>query len=92
MAFTNSSDLAIMKSVKVVKSSQFKAQCIAILKGVAKRSEAILITYRGKPLVRVEPITEVIPSRKLGGLQGTVQIRGDIVGSDLSDDSQVGDR
>jgi len=39
-----------MKSVAI---STFKARCLALLEGVARTGEPLLVTKRGKPLARV---------------------------------------
>ena len=72
--------------MKVFKISDFKARCIRILKSVARNREPVLITHRGKPLARVEPIQVQEGERVLGGLRGMMQIKGDIIHSDFADD------
>ena len=74
--------------MKVVKISEFKAKCIRILKTVARTSEAVLITHRGKPMATVQPIAGQSTGRVLGGLRGLLEVRGDIVHSDLAEDWQ----
>jgi prevent-host-death family protein len=74
--------------MKVVKISEFKAKCIRILKTVARTSEAVLITHRGKPIATVQPIVGQTTGRVLGGLRGLLEVRGDIVHSDLAEDWQ----
>jgi prevent-host-death family protein len=60
--------------------SDFKARCLAILDRVQSDGETVLVTRRGKPLVRVMPATEHASNpRKLGTLKGEASVRGDIV-------------
>ena len=60
--------------------SDFKARCLAILERVHSAGETVLVTRRGKPLVRVMPATErPAGPRKLGALAGEASIKGDIV-------------
>ncbi|MDA1088529.1 MAG: type II toxin-antitoxin system prevent-host-death family antitoxin [Verrucomicrobia bacterium] len=70
--------------------SQFKAQCIAVLKEAQRTREAVLVTRRGKPLARIEPIVEGIPAPKFGALKGRMRIKGDIVQADFDSDWESG--
>jgi len=72
--------------MKVVRLSEFKATCLRILKSVARTSEAALITHRGKPLATMQPIVGQSTGRVLGGLRGLLEVRGDIVHPDLTED------
>jgi prevent-host-death family protein len=73
--------------MKTLKISEFKATCIRVLKTVARTAEPVVVTHRGKPIVRVQPFQEEPPpARVLGGLKGSIEIRGDIVNSDWEDD------
>ena len=38
-----------------IKASEFKAKCLALIDEVAESGEAIVVTKRGKPVVRVQP-------------------------------------
>jgi antitoxin (DNA-binding transcriptional repressor) of toxin-antitoxin stability system len=70
-----------MRSLAV---SQFKAKCIAELKGLQETGEELVITLRGKPVARVVPVCD--GGRQLGIQAGSMEIRGDILASDLDDD------
>ena len=78
--------------MKTIKISEFKARCIGILKSLARNREPIVITHRGKPLARVEPVRTEPLRRSLGGLRGSVRIQGDIIRSDFADDWGSGRR
>ena len=66
-----------MKSVKI---SEFKAKALAIMDEVASTRTPILVTRRGKPLVKVEPCDEPPTVNQLGTLRHMGTILGDIVG------------
>ena len=66
--------------------SEFKAQCIQILKDLQKDQAPIVITHRGRPVARIEPYTEPGQRRRLGTLENVTEIRGDIVATDLEHD------
>jgi antitoxin (DNA-binding transcriptional repressor) of toxin-antitoxin stability system len=69
-----------MKSLAV---SEFKAKCIAELKTLQENGEELVITLRGQPLARVVPICD---ARQLSTQAGSMEIRRDLVASDLDDD------
>ncbi len=52
--------------VRTIPAGRFKAQCLRLLDEVAETGETIVVTKRGKPVARVEPV-EAPPS-----LQGSV--------------------
>jgi prevent-host-death family protein len=73
--------------VKTVLISEFKAKCIKMLKEVQKNGKPLTVTLRGKPIVRVEPISNSpAKKRRLGALKGWMEIRGDIIRSDMEKD------
>ena len=39
-----------------ISASQFKAQCLALLDEVAETGQPLVVTKRGKPVARVEPM------------------------------------
>ncbi len=66
--------------MRSITATEFKNRAAEILKEVAISGETVLVTKRGKPLVRVEPAAERPKRIVLGGLQGTVKFLGDVVG------------
>ena len=76
--------------MKTVILSAFKANCIALLREAQKTSEPIMVTRRGRPLARIEPIHEPVPVRRFGKQRGRLQIKGDIVHADFSADWDSG--
>ena len=71
--------------MKTVLISEFKAKCISLLKNVQKTKQPIVVTLRGEPIARVEPIAPN-DKRVLGALKGWIEIKGDIIHSDLDKD------
>lgn len=72
--------------MKTMVISEFKAKCIAVLREAQRNGEPLLVTRRGRPLARVEPIPETASERRLGLHRGRMRIRGDIVHSSSEDD------
>lgn len=75
--------------MKTVLISEFKAKCIGLLKNVQKTKEPIVVTLRGEPIARVEPIEKPKKRVRLGALKGWMQIKGDIIRSDIEKDFLV---
>ena len=69
--------------------SEFKAKCIGVLKNAQRDHESLIVTWRGHPLARVEPIVDERPARRLGVLKGKLKIQGDIVHADWSADWEM---
>ena len=60
--------------------SKFKATCLAILERVRKTRRPILVTKFGKPIAEVVPPAPKPKTKHwLGSMEGTIQIKGDIV-------------
>jgi hypothetical protein len=72
--------------MKTMLISEFKAKCIAVIKESHLTRTPLIITLRGKPIVRIEPIYTDPHERKLGACKGAMKINGDIVHCDFSDD------
>jgi prevent-host-death family protein len=68
--------------MKKIAAGEFKAKCLAIMDEVSQTGEPILVTKRGKPVVRVTAPTEPA-SRKIDvnsiftSLRGLVKVVGD---------------
>ena len=78
---TDQVNVFFMESIGI---SEFKAKCIAILKGVHDGNSPLTVTYRGKPLVRIEPMHE--EGRQLGVMRQMGRIEGEVLGFDLSEE------
>lgn len=62
----------------MIKASEFKAKCLALMDEVAATGEEIVITKNGKPVSMLVPYSERAPS--LWGISaGTLEIRDDII-------------
>lgn len=61
-----------------IAASEFKAKCLRLLDEVAEKGHTLIITKRGKPVAKVEPVTRPRNSLR-GSWKGIVKIKGDIV-------------
>ena len=70
--------------------SEFKAKCIQLLKMVNETGQPILVTLRGKPLARIEPVRPLPNDEiRLGAMRETLEIKSDIVDSDALSDWEM---
>lgn len=76
--------------MKTIMLSVFKANCIALLREAQKTAEPIVVTRRGQPLARIEPLRQAAPVRRFGKQRGRMRIKGDIVHADFSADWEAG--
>lgn len=53
-----------------------------MLKNIETTGESLIVTHRGKPMVRVDPLRRPGQKRIVGGLKGQMKITGDIVNTD----------
>jgi len=67
-----------MAMPKTMSAADFKAKCLEVLDTVAKTSESVVVTKRGRPVARVVPMVNK-PHRLFGALKGRVRSVGDIV-------------
>ncbi len=75
--------------MKTLAVSAFKAKCIAVLREAQRSGEPLLVTRRGRPLARIEPISEEASERRLGQLRGRMRILGDLINSSSEDDWEM---
>lgn len=59
-----------------------------MLKEVQKNGKPLVVTLRGEPIARVEPVAKG-KKRQLGALKGHMIIKGDIIKSDFDKDFLV---
>lgn len=59
--------------------SQFKAHALGVIKGIAETGETIVVSRRGKPMVRVVPYLGREGSAAAGKMSGTIAFEEDIV-------------
>ena len=65
--------------------SDFKAHCLTLLEEVAAQHHMLIITKYGKPIAKVSPIENTKPPL-LGSWKGVLEVEGDIVHFDTSDE------
>jgi prevent-host-death family protein len=63
---------------RIIKASEFKAKCLAVIDEVERTRQPIVITKRGKP------VAELVPHKRqgrnfLGIFKGKMEIVGDII-------------
>jgi len=75
--------------MKTMLVSEFKAKCIAVLKGVEQSGEPVVVTRRGRPMARVEAVGDADRGKQLGALRGTLRIRRSLVRGDTSGDWEM---
>lgn len=63
--------------MKQIAAGVFKARCLALMKKVQATGEPVIVTKRGKPLVKVVP-AESEKNNVFGFMTGKVKIVGDI--------------
>ena len=63
---------------RIIKASEFKAKCLALLDEVERTGETLVITKKGKPVAEVTPHK---PAKRspLGVWKGRTEILGDII-------------
>ena len=74
--------------MRTVIISEFKAKCIAVINQMNQDNEPIIITRRGKPVARIEPLLTERPARKLGTLH-RMKLHVDIAASESTADWEV---
>ena len=75
--------------MKTMLVSDFKAKCIGVIKEVQRSGEPVVVTLRGRPMVRVEPFVNGAQRKQLGTLKGNMRIRRDLVRSDTTADWEM---
>lgn len=75
--------------MKTMLISEFKAKCIAVLKEVERSGESIVVTYRGRPMARVEALSNGAHGKRLGVLKGSMRIRRNLVRADTTGDWEM---
>lgn len=65
--------------MREIAAADFKARCLRLMDEVARGREALVVTKKGRPVVKVVPAVE--PSRNVFGcLAGRIEITGDLLG------------
>jgi prevent-host-death family protein len=61
-----------------VAAAEFKAKCLQVMDQVAKSKRPVIVTKRGKPMVRIVPVDEPMDDDVFGCLAEKFEIIGDI--------------
>lgn len=70
--------------------SVFKARCLAELKRVRQTGQPLIVTLRGKPIVKVEAVrTPDEPAVRLGSKRGLARTKRDLVNFDFSQEWEM---
>lgn len=86
-ALSMNADYGIVRSLRAIAISEFKATCLAVLETVRRTGEPVLITKRGEPVAEVVPASRpASQKRRLGALTGTGRIVGDITSAVAGED------
>jgi len=64
---------------KIMKASEFKAKCLAVMDEVAATREAVVVTKNGVPLVELVPLQKTANRDLVGLFKDEMIIKGDIV-------------
>lgn len=64
-------------TMKIMKASKFKAQCLGVMERVQSTGEPVLVTKRGTPMVKIVP-AESGAGDLFGFMAGEFDIIGDI--------------
>lgn len=75
--------------MKTLGISEFKTHCIQVLKDAHRLREPLIVTRRGKALVRIEPIPGPAGTRRLGALRDDLVIHGDLVQTDFAEEWEI---
>jgi len=63
--------------MKTISAANFKTHCLRIMEDVRRHREAVIVTNKGKPVVKLTPADK--PNRDVFGcMAGTAEITGDI--------------
>ncbi|HEX2679419.1 MAG TPA: type II toxin-antitoxin system prevent-host-death family antitoxin [Polyangiales bacterium] len=66
------------KTEKRLGAGEFKAKCLRIMDEVAASRRAVVVTKKGKPVVRVVPVESESTLDVFGCMAGEIEIVGDI--------------
>lgn len=72
--------------MRTIPAGEFKAKCLAIMNEVQAGGESVIVTKRGKPVVRISPLQREQERSVFGFMQGKGTITGDIVSPIFSDE------
>lgn len=64
--------------MKKMSAARFKAQCLSVMDDVMETGQSIIVTKRGKPVVKVSRVGED-QKPLIGRLVGIVEVTGDLL-------------
>jgi prevent-host-death family protein len=70
--------------MKTISAGDFKAHCLKLMDQVAKSHEALIVTKRGVPVVKMVPMEET-QADPFGLMRESVKVRGDLSSYELSE-------
>jgi prevent-host-death family protein len=65
--------------MQIIKASEFKARCLALMDEIARTGEPVLITKNGKPVAELQPHRAARRKSPFGLHKGQLEIPGDIL-------------
>jgi prevent-host-death family protein len=68
-----------MSQTNIISVSDFKAHCLDYLTQMNNNNSDIIITKRGKPFAKVEPIIEKKTGFFYGKMKNKITLKGDII-------------
>lgn len=73
-----------MAKTRTIAAGEFKARCLKLMDEVNESGEELVVTKRGKPVVKLVPAR---PKGKsfFGAMKGTATVHGDIIGPFFED-------
>jgi len=63
---------------QTIAAGEFKAKCLHLLDEVQQSRKEVVITKRGRPVARLVPVEEKVPS-VFSRMKGSIEILGDII-------------
>jgi len=67
--------------IETIPAGKFKAHCLRLISEVQQDGHSLVVTKRGKPMVKIVPVKNERKKKKklFGCMKGSVRIMGDIV-------------
>ena len=65
-----------------IAAAKAKTQFLGLIERISSERHPVIITKRGKPLVRIVPIDSRVVDDPFGCMKGSVKVVGDIVGAE----------
>lgn len=62
----------------IVRASEFKQKCLALMEEVASTGEEVVITKHGKPICKLIPLSAQPEQPRFGWMKNTLKIKGDL--------------